>query len=179
MVKLFEEFWNRKNKRQPAEEEYYDNDNNDDNDEDEISFVRLKNNRRNRKNRRESSKQEVDYSMIDKNSISLVPFGKFHPVKEIKDIIKSKISLLESDEDFQIIMEMIKSHKIRNFKKEPQYYGTYYELTLNSGDIVGVGPMKSWEKDGDYDIYYIMSFNDQLLGYISYENYNIIINSID
>lgn len=149
-IKLFEEFWPFRNKKEVSQESPKDK-----------------------------------YSMIKTDDTSLIPFDKFHPGREIKEIVNKKINLLEQDSEFQNIMEMIRKgdikkanqSEVRDFFKHGSNQG---KLMLSDDRIIKVVPARTWEdRTGDYDIYYVMKVDEKNLGYISYNNYREVLKAID
>ncbi len=125
-----------------------------------------------------------DYSSINKDDNSLIPFHLFHQAKEIRNIIDQKIENLESDDNFIEIMGMIKNGEIKKAKSDTERnhfrIGKNAKFVLNDGRVISVHPVKTWESsNGDYDIYYVMIVNNSPLGYISYSNYKYILGEVN
>ena len=125
-----------------------------------------------------------DYSSINKEDNSLIPFNLFHKAVEIRNIVDHKIKNLEKDDNFIEIMDMIKNGEIKKAKSEEERnhfrIGKNAKFVLNDDRVISINPIKTWENlDGDYDVYYIMSVDKSPLGYISRSNYNYILGEVN
>lgn len=131
----------------------------------------------------ETDSKKPDFSSINTQDNSLIPFRLFYPVPEIKSIVKQKINNLERDEDFIEIMDMIENDDFKKAREEDSklYHniGNKGKLILNDGRVVTVSPITTWEEsNGNYDEYFVMHVDNSPLGYISYQTYKLIIDKI-
>lgn len=131
-----------------------------------------------------STKHTWDYSSINKEDNSLIPFNLFHKSVEIRNIVNHKIKNLEKDNNFIEIMDMIKNGEIKKAKSETERdhfrIGKNAKFVLNDDRVISINPIKTWESsDGDYDVYYIMSVDESPLGYISHNNYYYILGEVN
>lgn len=125
-----------------------------------------------------------DYSSINKEDNSLIPFNLFHKSVEIRNIVNHKIKNLEKDNNFIEIMDMIKNGEIKKAKSETERnhfrIGKNAKFVLNDDRVISINPIQTWESsDGDYDVYYIMSVDESPLGYISRNNYYYILDEVN
>lgn len=135
------------------------------------------------KSNSQTKEKKHDYSSINRDDNSLIPFSLFHPTPEVKDIVNQKISNLENDGEFIEIMNMIENGEFKKAKSDTTQnhfnIGKDVKIILSDDRAISVNTVKTWERaDGDYDVYYVMSVDGSPLGYISSSNYRNILSKV-
>jgi hypothetical protein len=136
------------------------------------------------KKKKEPLKLPQDFSNLHVDDTKFIEYGDFIPSEEVREIVRRKIEILEKDPKFHDILEIIrygefidaKSMRTQNFFKLPKSC----EIKLEEDRILKVFPMKTLELgNGDFDVHYCMTINDKPGGYISYENFENILKTVE